>query len=160
MSASLAVHTMTSTLVLPSSHPSSLQIYSPSYSKLISELEVSPSNRISRRDEQPLEPARVEHTVISPSGEWMATIDSREADNNFQCEIYLKIWWWDRKTSHWILNTRIDRPHGLKKVSSITFNPGIQGLNLVTTGHDGNVKAWRTRRTKNKEGQIEGSDLV
>ena len=102
----------------------------------------------------------MEHTAISSSGEWMATIDEREADDTFRGEIYLKIWWWEGKTNRWILNTRIDRPHGLKKVLAMAFSPEIAGhsnLNLVTTGRDGNVKMWSVRRAKKKNEHSEGS---
>ncbi|KAG1757171.1 WD40-repeat-containing domain protein [Suillus lakei] len=147
----LAVHSLSSTLVLPSSHPSSLQTYSPSSSMLVAELEVSPSNRVSRQEEKMLEPSRVERVVISPSGEWMATIDKREGDESFRGEIYLKIWWWDKKSAFWILNTRVDRPHGLKKVTSLSFSPS-DDIQLVTTGEDRNVKTWRIRSIKDKKG--------
>lgn len=155
-SAPLAFHQPSETLVLPASHPSSLQTYSPSAFALVAELEVSPSNRVSRREEKILEPARVERAVISSSGEWMATIDRREGDESFRSEMYLKIWYWDKKTTFWILNTRIDRPHGLEKVTSLSFRPGVEDEQLVTTGEDGNVKAWRIRRTRNKKGIEEG----
>ena len=49
--------------------------------KLVAELEVSPSNRVSRRDEKALQPSVVERVVVSPSGEWMATVDVREGDD-------------------------------------------------------------------------------
>jgi NET1-associated nuclear protein 1 (U3 small nucleolar RNA-associated protein 17) len=152
----LAVHSLSSTLVLPSSHPSSLQTYSPSSSMLVAELEVSPSNRVSRQEEKMLEPSRVERVVTSPSGEWMATIDRREGDESFRGEIYLKIWWWDKKSAFWILNTRVDRPHGLNKVTSISFSPS-DDIQLVTTGEDRNVKTWRIRSTKDKKGNVEGT---
>jgi NET1-associated nuclear protein 1 (U3 small nucleolar RNA-associated protein 17) len=157
--APIAVHSLTSTLILPSSHASSLQIYSPSSSMLVSELEVSPSNRVSRRDEKPLQPARVENVAVSSSGKWMATIDRREEEDGFRGEIYLKFWFWDRSTAHWILNTRIDRPHGSNEVTAMTFSPEMHGncdLNIVTTGKDGNVKIWRIQRSKNKAGHVEG----
>ncbi|KAI0315260.1 WD40 repeat-like protein [Amylostereum chailletii] len=150
----LGVHMPSSTLVLPSSHPSSLQTYSPSLSKLLSELEVSPSNRVSRRDEKPLEPARVEQAVVSLSGEWMATIDSRQGDESFRSEIYLKLWQWDETSGIWSLNTRIDRPHGLHRVTSIAFSPqeGEFGTSLLaTSGEDGHVKTWRLRSLKDKK---------
>lgn len=157
--APLAIHSTTSTLILPSSHPSSLQTYSPSTSTLIGELEVSPSNRVSRRDETPILASRVEHAVISFSGEWMATIDERDGDDSFRGEIYLKIWWWDSKTGFWILNTRVDRPHGLERVSSIAFSPEVKdrhSLQLVTTGDDLNIRVWRLRTVIETGGQIEG----
>ncbi|KAH8997368.1 WD40 repeat-like protein [Lactarius akahatsu] len=140
----LAVHTLSSTLILPSSHPSSLQTYSPSSSKLISELEVSPSNRVSRRDEKMLEPSRVQQAVISSSGEWLATIDS---------QVYLKVWRWESSVGLWALNTRIDRPHGLAEVTSIAFSPNdtFGGTFLVTSGKDGHLKSWRIRSVTDKK---------
>ncbi|KAI6047929.1 WD40-repeat-containing domain protein [Pisolithus marmoratus] len=151
----LAFHDLSETLVLPSSHPSSLQTFSPSALALVAELEVSPSNRVSRRDEKMLEPSRVERAVVSSTGEWMATIDRREGDEYFRGEIYLKFWYWDKKNAFWILNTRIDRPHGLRKITSMSFSPSPSNIQLVTTGEDGNVKGWRIRTTKDKKGQEE-----
>lgn len=146
--APLAYHTPTSTLVLPSSHPSSLQIYSPSSSKLISELEVSPSNRVSRRDEKSLEPSRVNQAIISASGDWMATVDIRDGDETFRGEVYLKFWRWDSKSEHWELNTRVDRPHGAHNVTYMAFSP--RSNYLVTTGADGLIKTWRTQSSKDR----------
>ncbi|TFY70555.1 hypothetical protein EVG20_g2453 [Dentipellis fragilis] len=152
----LAVHTLSSTLILPSSHPSSLQTYSPSASKLLAELEVSPSNRVSRRDEKALEPSRVERTVVSSSGEWMATIDSRAGDESFRGEVYLKFWQWDKASGFWLLNTRVDQPHGPNKVTDIAFNPAsTDSLLLVTTGEDGNIKSWGMRTSKTRNGMSE-----
>jgi NET1-associated nuclear protein 1 (U3 small nucleolar RNA-associated protein 17) len=147
--APLAIHKLTSTIILPSSHPSSLQTYSPSSSKLISELEISPSNRVSRREDKPIEPAFVQSAVISPSGEWMASLDVRKGDDAFRGEVYLKIWMWDRSTGNWGLNTRIDQPHGLNAVTHTAFSP--DSTNLVTTGNDGQTKIWRVRRPRGKE---------
>src|SRR5258707_15655614 len=84
----LAVHPLSSTLVLPSSHPSSLQIYSPLSSSLLSELEISPSNRVSRREDKPILPARVEKVVISSCGSWMTTVDCRVGDVDFRSDVY------------------------------------------------------------------------
>jgi NET1-associated nuclear protein 1 (U3 small nucleolar RNA-associated protein 17) len=156
----LVVHSLSSTLILPSSHPSSLQTYSPSSSKLISELEVSPSNRVSRRDEKMLEPSRVEQAVVSSSGEWLATVDSREGDEFFRGEVYLKVWRWESSVGQWALNTRIDRPHGLAKVTSIVFSPNdtFGGTFLVTSGEDGYLKSWRIRSvTDKKTGTSDGA---
>ncbi|KAI9460514.1 WD40 repeat-like protein [Lactarius psammicola] len=149
----LTVHSLSSTLILPSSHPSSLQTYSPSSSKLISELEVSPSNRVSRRDEKMLEPSRVEQAVVSSSGEWLATIDSREGDEFFRGEVYLKVWRWESSVGLWTLNTRIDRPHGPAEVTSIAFSPNdtFGGTFLVTSGKDGYLKSWRIRSVTDKK---------
>ncbi|KAF9567008.1 WD40 repeat-like protein [Agrocybe pediades] len=143
--APLGVQPLTSTLILPSSHPSSLQLYSLPSSSLISELEVSPSNRVSRRDDKPIIPSTVERVVISDSGRWMATIDTREGDIGFHSEVYLKIWSWDQRQGNWSLNTRIDRPHGTSTVTDIGFSPSLRGsknVHLLTTGKDGRIKLW------------------
>ncbi|KAJ3787132.1 WD40-repeat-containing domain protein [Lentinula aff. detonsa] len=153
----LAVHPNSSTFILPSSHPSSIQMFSFTTSKIVSELEISPSNRVSRREEKPIEPSRVERIVISPSGDWMSSIDARQPNEDFSREVYMKIWYRDRKTSLWVLNTRIDNPHGLHEVLALSFSPHLhsgQESYLVTTGGDGTVKTWRLRfdRDKGREG--------
>ncbi|KIY67198.1 WD40 repeat-like protein [Cylindrobasidium torrendii FP15055 ss-10] len=146
-------HSTSSTLVLPSSHPSSLQIFSLISSKIVSELEVAPSNRVSRREDKPLDPPRVERIAISSSGDWMATIDRREGDGAVHSEVYLKIWRWDQLAGIWILNTRIDRPHGPNKVTDVAFSPAHVGSSmalLVTTGEDGDVRMWRLKQNKDQ----------
>ncbi|KIJ54655.1 hypothetical protein M422DRAFT_24559 [Sphaerobolus stellatus SS14] len=153
--APLAFHTLTSTVILPSSHPSSLLAYSPSTSTLISEIEVSPSNRVSRKEEKSLDPSRVEKAVISPDGLWLATIDGREPDGDFEREAYLKIWQWDVPSSTWNLNSRIDRPHGIHKVTALLFAAAAGYPYLVSTGEDGNVKVWRVRTVSGKKGEKE-----
>ena len=155
----LAVHSLTSSLILPSSHPSSLQVYSPLASKLLYELEVSPSNKISRRDEKPLEPCYIEYTSVSSSGDWLASVDCRDRDDGIRSESYLKIWRWDRTVDRWILNTRIDRPHGVQKVTCLAFSPSLRELHsirLVSTGEDGDVKIWGLRTVKKGSGPMEG----
>ncbi|KAF8167608.1 quinon protein alcohol dehydrogenase-like superfamily [Crassisporium funariophilum] len=146
----LAVQPLTSTLVLPSSHPSSLQMYQPLSSTLVCELEVSASNRVSRRDDKPIIPSRVEKAVVSASGSWMATLDRREGDVGFRTEIYLKIWSWLKEEQNWVLNTRIDRPHGIDKVTDVSFSPMSSAstrMHLATTGEDGRIRLWRLHQT-------------
>ena len=129
---------------------------------MLLELEISPSNRVSRRDEKALEQSRVVQAIMSPLQDWMATLDTREGDQSFRGEIYLKLWHWDHSTASWILNTRINRPHGLEKVTAIVFNPAArdqQSQMLVTTGNDGNIKSWRTRTMKLTDGMA-GSKLI
>jgi NET1-associated nuclear protein 1 (U3 small nucleolar RNA-associated protein 17) len=123
------------------------------------ELEISPSNRVSRREDAPVEPSRVTSCVLSATGHWMATIDKRETSaDGFRGEVCLKLWWWDMNAGHWILNTRINRPHGLHTVTSLAFDPSLadpHSSQLITTGDDGTVKAWRIRSTTEKDGAIE-----
>jgi NET1-associated nuclear protein 1 (U3 small nucleolar RNA-associated protein 17) len=100
-----------------------------------------------------LEPSRVEQAVVSSSGEWLATVDSREGDEFFRGEVYLKVWRWESSVGLWTLNTRIDRPHGMARVTSITFSPNdiFGGTFLVTSGEDGYLKSWRVRTVTDKK---------
>ncbi|GJJ09898.1 hypothetical protein Clacol_004122 [Clathrus columnatus] len=155
--APLAIHTLTSTVILPSSHPSSLLVHSPSTSTAVAELEISPTNRVSRRDDKQILPLRVERVVISHNGQWMATVDGRPDTADFAREVYLKFWRWDAASSTWNLNSRIDRPHGAQVVSGMEFIPSYAGAGpyLVTCGGDRNVKTWRIKSITSKAGQEE-----
>ncbi|KZT30806.1 WD40 repeat-like protein [Neolentinus lepideus HHB14362 ss-1] len=154
-SAPLAYHNQSASLMLPSSHPSSLQAYSPSQHQILLELEVSPSNRVSRRDEKRIEPSRVLSIAIARTGVWMATLDNRDGDDTFHREIYLKLWHWNARTAAWSLNTRIDRPHGEAMVNTVVFSPDTSRPLLVTAGDDGKVKVWDTRTNTGKNGERE-----
>lgn len=158
MPSPIAVEAVTGQLVLQSGHPSSLQFFDIEADRITSELEVAPSNRVSRPDEAPLEPTRVELVAFSSQpahgssglAEWMATIDSRPGGGHMSNEIALKIWQWSSSAQggRYILNTRIDKPHEEGGVSSLAFSPaaeaGDDGLLLVTTGKsDRKIKTWR-----------------
>ncbi|KAH7334387.1 quinon protein alcohol dehydrogenase-like superfamily [Rhizoctonia solani] len=154
----LVSHSQSNRILLPAAHPASLQVLSRTGAgiSLVGELEVAPSNRISRKDETPIEPIRVGLVSLSNKGketdaQWLATVDSR-AD----AEIYLKFWKWNnedsttRSSNLCTLNTRIDRPHGEHRVTSLAFHPR-GGEMLATTGEDGIVKMWGIRRSSDEE---------
>lgn len=112
----------------------------------------------------------------SAGAEWLATVDSR-AD----AEVYLKLWKWGvgsgsgssstvtastsaaapnaasattttTGSNLCTLNTRIDRPHGDNRVTSLEFHPAGAEV-LATTGEDGLVKMWGVRRDQ-REGAL------
>lgn len=141
----LAFHQLSSTLILPSSHPSSLQIYSPHSSSLVGDLEVSPSNRVSRREDKPLESAKVRHAALSSSGLWMSTVDAREEELAYPPEVFLKIWVWDMTSSRWQLHSRIDQPHGSRHLTRLKFSTHkpFSPFYLSSCGDDGCVKIWK-----------------
>ena len=90
----------------------------------------------------------------------MATVDARQGTDVFGAEIYLKIWNWDKKANLWTLNTRVDRPHGAQRVTSLAFRPSGKDRiveSLVSTGEDGTVKVWGTRTAQSKSEQSEGT---
>lgn len=89
----------------------------------------------------------------------MATVDKRENEDDFSAELFLKIWRWASSSSSWVLNTRIDRPHGSGAVNAVSFSPtnnSTSGSLLMTAGSDGCVKTWRTRADSGIEGDIDG----
>lgn len=133
--------------------------YAPLTSTLVSEIEVSPTNRVSRKDEKPIEPPRVENAVISADGLWLATIDGREGDNDFERESYLKFWQWDPSSSTWNLNSRIDRPHGVHRITALCFATSPEYPLLLSTGEDGNMKIWRIRISRQKGEKESASDF-
>ncbi|KAG8822073.1 hypothetical protein FRC19_006752 [Serendipita sp. 401] len=151
------MHPRSRNLFLPSSHPSSLQVYSPSSSSLLLELEVSPSNRVSRPYAKPLEPCRVSLIAVSECGRWLGTIDSRDGSaEGFGLETCLRIWHWDETDQLWSLNTRVDQPHGSHPVNSLAFSPAApdQDLMLASTGDDNHIKTWCLRTTPRKDEHI------
>ena len=171
----LAIHPATGNLVLASGHPSSIQFYDAERNVNAMELEIAPSNRISRADEEPIEPTRVEKVVFSPSpsehtgerGEWMVTFDSRNLDDEDEddepvvpgaqvlSESSLKFWRWDRSARRYMLNTRIDAPHAGKRVTSLAFSPAGAGDLLITTGRDGRTRSWTVMSRTLKSGRTE-----
>ncbi|KAM0746354.1 WD40 repeat-like protein [Meredithblackwellia eburnea MCA 4105] len=139
----LALQPYTNSLVVPSSHPSSLQFYSPTLDSQLLELEVSPSNRVSSVG-RAIEPTRVERVAFSTSeGEgkpyWMATLDKWES-GAWSPERQLKFWRWKEGTG-FTLMTRIDRPHDTT-ITSLSFSPSPTSPILLTTSQDGSVKIW------------------
>lgn len=97
----LAIHQPTGCFVLPSSHPSTIQFYNPVTNSVLFDLEVAPSNRVSRREDNEVEPVRVERVVFynGPNGkaEWMATSESRDGDvtEGGGKAKAVKVWRWD-----------------------------------------------------------------
>ena len=139
-------------LVLLSGHPSTVQFVDMATQSHVHDMEIAPSNRVSRPDEAILTPITVCNVVFSAPlrdamhAEWMATIDGREG-GSFTTELSLKLWQWESRSKTYVLNTRIDHPHN-KGVTCVRFSPclsedPLNAFLLATTGGDGQVKTWR-----------------
>ncbi|KAK8869934.1 hypothetical protein IAR55_000502 [Kwoniella newhampshirensis] len=163
----VTLHPATQALVVPSSHPSTLQFIDPIASTVLFDLEVAPSNRVSRRDQKEIEPVAVEKVAFSESQEgqsvWMVTMESRNGDDMEGGGMVknLKMWKWiDEK---YLVNTQFPRPHGTSNVSSVTFSPNpissstlskassFTNPYLLTTSVDGVAKVWQVRQSKKSE---------
>ncbi|KAJ9119219.1 hypothetical protein QFC22_003711 [Naganishia vaughanmartiniae] len=102
----LAYHAPTSSMVLPSSHPSIIQFYQPTTQKVLFDLEVTPSNRVRGAGKaDAVEQVRTDLVVFSDVAKngtipWMATSESREgdADEGGGHVRSIKIWEWRNGT--------------------------------------------------------------
>lgn len=144
----------TSHLVFQAAHPSSIQFFSPTLQAHLHELDISPTNRVSRTDERELEPIRVEKVAFAPvsreSGRvWMATFDTWQ-DRGYSRESHLKFWIGEPTSNdprRYVLSTRIDQPHGQQTLSGFVFSPSpaTGQPKLATCSTDGSVKIWTNR---------------
>ncbi|WFD36012.1 NET1-associated nuclear protein 1 [Malassezia cuniculi] len=145
----LALDAAAGQIVLTSGHPSTVQFIDMNTHAHVHDVEIVASNRVSRPEDEALAPPRVERVAFSPSrhqhAEWMATVDTRDG-GEYTSEMSLKLWQWDTKQKSYVLNTRIDNPHG-GEVTALSFSPvlgsGIDAFLLVTAGRDLQVKTWR-----------------
>lgn len=163
----LAIQPVTGHLVLPSGHPSTVQFFSVSSDSHVQDLEVAASNRVSRPEDTPLEPTRVEQVVFSTDAKWMATLESRQAGAGLSSDSALKFWRWNNKEGKYIMNSRVDKPHSKGKVLSMSFSPSPALSSMeddldngkdplfVTTGTDLNTKTWQTSISTLKGGRTE-----
>lgn len=144
----LTVHPQRNWLALSSSHPASLQIYDPYTASTITEVEASPSNRVAATDANSiLTPSAIVHATFSlPDGRWLATVDVRDATLDNSEITFLKIWSWSREggQGNYVLNTKIDKPHGRHALNSMAFSPADG--KLATAGDDGSVRVWGVKR--------------
>ncbi|OWZ80139.1 NET1-associated nuclear protein 1 (U3 small nucleolar RNA-associated protein 17) [Cryptococcus neoformans Tu401-1] len=163
----LSVHPSTGSLVVPSSHPSTIQFIDPIASTVLFDLEVVPSNRVSRREEKELEPVKVEKVAFSEEQDgksmWMATMEGREGDEGEGGGMVknLKMWKW--MDDRYLVNTQFPRPHGTSDISSVIFSPtpSVPGASshsvsapnpyLLTTSNDGVARIWRVRQSRKSE---------
>lgn len=166
----LAIEPVTGQLVLSSGHPGSLQFLDAEDDRVMSELEVAPTNRVSRPDDTPLEPTRVEQVAFSQrpaqggSGpaEWMATFERRKGGGQLSSDLALKIWRWSTASGRYELNTRVDKPHGSEGlISSMSFSPvGLRSdpadILFVSTGtNDRKTKIWKLASHRARGGRTE-----
>ena len=151
----LAFHPPTRALVLPSSHASTLQFIDPTSSTVLFDLEVNPTNRVSRRDDKELEPVAVEHVAFNDAthgpNRWMATVEGRKGDEvdggGFVKD--LKIWRWTH--DRYGISTQLPRPHAAADVTKVIFSPTTPSTTqpyLLTTSIDGVAKLWHVREAK------------
>ncbi|WVO12741.1 hypothetical protein L204_100349 [Cryptococcus depauperatus] len=167
----ISLHPSTCALVIPSSHPSTLQFIDPISSTVLFDLEVAPSNRASRRDEKQLEPVRVEKVAFSEENDgksiWMATVEGKEGDEVEGGGMVRNLKFWKWVGENYMVNTQYPKPHCTSNLSSLIFSPlrtmsGIPKSNflpnpyLLTTSTDGIAKLWHVKQLK-KNGQGKAS---
>ncbi|KAI3627916.1 NAN1 [Malassezia furfur] len=148
-SLSLRIARVFATVALTAGHPSTLQFVDVAARQHIRDVEVAPSNRVSRPEDEALTPLRVQHVAFSEPlagathAAWMATVDGRDG-GTYTSELSLKLWAWDAHHQTYVLNTRIDHPHE-HGVTAVSFSPRQSSAEflLVTAGAEGQIKTWR-----------------
>ncbi|CED84296.1 WD40 repeat protein [Phaffia rhodozyma] len=161
----LAYHPQTDSLILPAAHPSSIQFYSPLGQSSVLELEVAPSNRVSKSTEKEIEPTRVGR--VSIGGDWLATSDSLEKDEDEGGieERHIKCWLWNGNKKTYSLQTVFSAPHSTN-VTSLKFSPtpvpsasgeGQASTLLLSSSIDGVARLWREKRIRYKSGKTDAS---
>lgn len=145
----LALDRASGQVALTAGHPSTLQFVDVAARQHIRDVEVAPSNRVSRPEDEALTPLRVQHVAFSEPlagathAAWMATVDGRDG-GTYTSELSLKLWAWDAHHQTYVLNTRIDHPHE-HGVTAVSFSPRQSSAEflLVTAGAEGQIKTWR-----------------
>lgn len=154
----MAIEPLSNRLVFQASHPSTIQFYSATQDIHVYEQDISPSNRVSRTDERPIEPVRVEQIAFSATASpstasasnanagalqlatdnrgavWMATFDTWQ-DREYTRESHLKFWMgYPSHKPGYGLVSRIDNPHGQERLSSMCFAPSPSSSTSTSGG--------------------------
>jgi NET1-associated nuclear protein 1 (U3 small nucleolar RNA-associated protein 17) len=130
-------------LVVPSSHPSTLQFIDLSSSSVSFDLEVAPSNRIARRDDKEIVPVAVEH--IAFTSQWMATIEGRQGDDAEGGGDVRTLKVWKHEGGVYKINTQLPRPHGSDPVTSIALAEHLLTCSATE------AKLWSVRQAKKSD---------
>jgi NET1-associated nuclear protein 1 (U3 small nucleolar RNA-associated protein 17) len=153
----IAVHPASKALVVPSSHPSTLQFIDPVASSVLFDLEVAPSNRVSRRDDKELAPVSVEHVAFSAPrdgrSEWMATVEGRASDEREGGGFVKTLKFWRWAGDRYIVNTQYPRPHGAEDITALAFGAPAASAEpvVVTSSTSGATKLWHVRQVKKSQ---------
>ncbi|KAJ1334494.1 hypothetical protein BSLG_007649 [Batrachochytrium salamandrivorans] len=127
MTAGLVVDPRSASIAM-NGYPGSVQFYNPALEQSITEVDVSPRNRVTRIEDREILRPHVHHIQFSDDGEWMATVDVRN-DRIFATESYLRFWKYNTESRSYVANTRVDSPHG-ETVTSLRFQPRVPGQPL------------------------------
>ncbi|ORX39739.1 WD40-repeat-containing domain protein [Kockovaella imperatae] len=166
----LALHPPSKSVVLPSSHPSTLQFVDPISSTVQFNLEVSPSNRVSKRDEKELEPIAVDYVAFNDAMDktqgdrWMATIEGRKGDEQQGGGSVRTLKFWKWLGDRYAVNTQYPQPHDLDDIVSLTFAPARSSdltadPLLLTCSTSGTAKIWIVRQAKRSSESKAGKKL-
>ncbi|OCK83884.1 WD40 repeat-like protein [Lepidopterella palustris CBS 459.81] len=116
---------------------------------------------------------------LSHDGMWLATVEEwipprtdvqhleeneeyTKEEQSLRREIYLKFWLWDKQREIWMLETRIDAPHGLpgecapSRVFDLASDPNKVGF--ATVGEDGVVRIWQPKTRMRDGTMVRGSE--
>ena len=139
----LAIQPNADYLVVPSSHPSTLQFIDASSSSVAYDLEVAPSNRVARRDDKEIVPVAVEHVTFTRN--WMATIEGRQGDEAEGGGDVRTLKIWRYEGGLYKINTQLPRPHGPEPVTAMAFSEYLLTCSATE------AKLWSVRQAKKSD---------
>ncbi|RXM37290.1 WD repeat-containing protein 75 [Acipenser ruthenus] len=117
--------------------PGHLQFYSLQHDKQLYNLDIVQQEYINQSG---LHQFDVVKAAFDAQGSWLATVEERK-EKLADLEIQLKIWVYKDETQSFVLNTTITSPHE-DHITALCFCNTDETTLLVTTGRDGQFKAW------------------
>ncbi|KAI9554716.1 hypothetical protein GHT06_019992 [Daphnia sinensis] len=122
-----------------------LQLYDPQKNSLIFNMDVANRNVLTDERNLVIGNAEVLRVAVSPTGEWLATLEVWSNMSAGYHDMNLKFWRYDAVQANYELNTDVTMPHQ-DRVTALSFQPGLLGTEmpcLVTIGRDLKFKIWR-----------------
>lgn len=133
----LSCHPITNHVYLSGGIPGYLQVYDHCHDRVVSSIQISNQNIVSRISQEEIKFFRLIKCEFSSSGAWMITCEEREKWEN-----KLKFWCFDEATQQYKLKTVVNNPHS-KEIRSLAVYEGRNGrLLAATSGNDHLVKIW------------------
>ncbi|KAJ8024525.1 WD repeat-containing protein 75 [Holothuria leucospilota] len=124
-----------------------LQFYQVEEDELIFNMDVTGENYVSGATlGNILKYTTVVQAGFDDKGDWLATVEEQNVDENSEFQCRLKFWIFDEKKQSFLLNTTVESPH-YKEIFAVKFQPKVVNKSAlspmaVTVSLDGNFKLW------------------
>ncbi|EFX78840.1 hypothetical protein DAPPUDRAFT_305112 [Daphnia pulex] len=122
-----------------------LQLFDPLRDSMIFNMDIANRNVLTDERNTVIGNAEVFRVAVSPTGEWLATLEVWSNMSVGYHDMNLKFWRYDAVQANYELNTDVTMPHH-DRITSLAFQPGLLGTEypcLVSIGRDLKFKIWR-----------------